>query len=91
MLEQLEAQVVHHPLARIHLHLGVEHRRELIGDLQRRAREHDDHEQRKVVMTAQTTGPALNERPERMFEQHVIQDDRERPGLQRAEPDLEQR
>ena len=92
MLEQFGPQVVDHPLSGIHLYLGAVGRHELIHDLEQHAGGDDDDEHRDHPPAGDRIHPAANRFRKRMrgVVQDVVDDDFERPGLQRTEPDFSQ-
>ena len=90
VLEQAAPQVVDHPLTGIHLHLRAVHRNELVGDLQQHTGDHHDDEQRPRPAAGRHREPVRDRLREGTSLQHVVDDDFERPGLERTEGDLEQ-
>ncbi len=93
VLEQSVTQVVHHALTRVHLHLRAVRRHELVRGLQQHARD-DEHDQQNEPAAA---GHRHQPMPERLWErvlrviEHVVDRDRQRPWLQRAKADLQQK
>jgi hypothetical protein len=101
VLEQAVPEVVHHPLTGIDLHLGPVRGDELVDDLQDHAGGDDADQQRQPIVGRQVRQPGGEGRVEaesenrdvigkRLPRQHVVDDDRERPRLQRPENDLGQ-
>ena len=90
VLKQLAAQVVHHALTGIDLHLRAVGGDQLVHDLQHDAGDDDRGEQDETMVLGDQGDPWRQARRKRPSAQHVVDDDRERPRLQRAEPDFRQ-
>ncbi len=88
VLEQTAAQVVHHALTGIDLYLRAVRRHELIDDLQHHARDDDADEEHERMAEDSGRYPSLDDRWERPAAEHVIDHDRQRPRLKRAESDF---
>ena len=90
MLEQPETQVVHHPLTGIDLHLRAIGGHELVEELQQDAGDDDRHEQRDRAVARGRADPAGDRPWKGLPAEDVVDDDLERPRLQRAQADFEQ-
>ncbi len=88
VLEQTRAQVVDHALPGVDLHLRAVRRHELVDDLQDHAGDHDRHQQRERVTAGHRRDVRRDPRRKRLVAEHVVDDDCQRPGLQRAEADF---
>ena len=90
VLEEPAAQVVHHPLARIDLHLRPVRRHELIDDLQEYARHDDRDEEREPMRRRERRQPRhdARQRSRQGVAGQEVEDDGEGPRLKPAERDL---
>ncbi len=90
MGEQPIAELVHHLLAGADLHLGRNRGHELIHHFERGARDDKQNEEGDRAGADQRHRPVPERFRQRIAVQYVVDDDLERPGLQRAEGNLHQ-